>query len=203
MPAPKKITPSYLRHSQSGRARAVWTDRLGNRHDRLLPGPFDSPESRTAFAKLLLELEAAPAVLTMAELLLAFLDHAQQHYRGPDGKPTNEVYEVKVVVGRSASCTPTRGSRSSARSSSRPRQKWVKDERSRTECNRRVGMVKRIFKWAVSEQLAPPAVYQAIATVTGLQKGRTTAHETEPVEPVEDAVVDATLPFLTRAPRTA
>ena len=74
MPAPKKITPSYLRHSQSGRARAVWTDRLGNRQDRFLPGPFESPESRTAFARLLLELDAAPhhtaaaapAVMTMA-----------------------------------------------------------------------------------------------------------------------------------------
>ena len=39
------------------------------------------------------------------------------------------------------------------------RQRWVNDGRSRTECNRRVGMIKRIFKWGVSEELAPPEVY--------------------------------------------
>ena len=41
------------------------------------------------------------------------------------------------------------------------RQRWVNEKRSRTECNRRVAMIKRILKWAVSEELAPPAVYQA------------------------------------------
>lgn len=75
------------------------------RHFRMLPGPFDSPESRSAFARLLLELEAAPhqaeAVdpdgLRMAELL-ASLNHAERHYRGHDGQPTSEIYEVKIVV---------------------------------------------------------------------------------------------------------
>src|SRR5215468_9487386 len=59
-------------------------------------------------------------------------------------------------------------------------------------------MVKRIFKWGVAEELVPPAVYQALATVIGLQKGRTSAHETEPVGPVKDAVVEATLRHLNR-----
>ena len=78
------------------------------------------------------------------------------------------------------------------------RQKWVNDGRSRTECNRRVGMVKRIFKWAASEELAPTAAYHAPVTVSGLLKRRTPAPETDPVGPVEDAVVDATRPFLNR-----
>src|SRR6185312_835292 len=51
--------PSYLRHA-SGKARAVWTDALGIRHFRMLPGPHDSKESRAAFARLQLELETAP-----------------------------------------------------------------------------------------------------------------------------------------------
>jgi hypothetical protein len=106
MPRPRKSIPSYLPHKQSGRARAVWTDQAGTRRFRLLPGPFDSPESRAAFSALLLEQEAAPhhapatnpGGITMAELLLAFLEHAERHYRTPDGKPTSEVYEVKLVV---------------------------------------------------------------------------------------------------------
>jgi hypothetical protein len=60
MPRPRKSIPSYLPHKQSGRARAVWTDPVGVRRFRLLPGAFDSQESRTAFAALLLELDAAP-----------------------------------------------------------------------------------------------------------------------------------------------
>lgn len=50
----------------------------------------------------------------------------------------------------------------------------------------------------MSEELIPPSIYQSVATISGLQKGRTTARETEPVKPIDDAVVDATLPFLTR-----
>src|SRR5262245_7872974 len=207
MPVRRKSIPSYLPHNQSGRARAVWTDQTGTRQFRMLPGAFDSDESRAAFATLLLELQAAPhqvqtpqpTGLTMAELLLAYLDHAEKHYRTPDGKHTSEIYEVRIVIRALRElyadkpvaefgpvCVKT------------ARQKWVNDGRSRTECNRRVALIKRIFQWAVSEELAPPAAYQAVATVTGLQKGRTAAREKALVGPVDDAVVDATLPFLNR-----
>src|SRR5689334_5580167 len=94
----RKSIPSYLPHTQSGRARAVWTDQTGTRHFRMLPGVYDSPESRSAFGTLLRELEAAPhqartepAGRTVAEVLLAHLDHAEVHYRRPDGTQTHEV----------------------------------------------------------------------------------------------------------------
>jgi integrase len=207
MPRPRKSIPSYLPHKQSGRARAVWTDPTGTRRFRLLPGSFDSPESRAAFAALLLELDAAPhhapaadpGGLTLAELLLAYLEHAERHYRTPDGKPTSEVYEVKLVVRALRELyadTPVAAFGPLCVKAAR--QKWVNEGRSRSECNRRVALVKRIIKWAVAEELAPPAVYQAVAAVAGLQKGRTKARETEPIVPVSDAVVEATLPFLGR-----
>ena len=106
MPPRRKSIPSYLPHTQSGKARAVWTDQTGTRQFRMLPGAFDSPESRAAFAALLLELQAAPhqvqapepTGLTMAELLLKYLDHAERHYLGHDGKHTSEIYEVRVVI---------------------------------------------------------------------------------------------------------
>ena len=206
MPPLRKSTPSYLPHTQSGRGRAIWYDRSGNRRQKLLPGPFDSQESRTAFARLQLELESSsaakaadPTGLTLAELLTLYLDFAERHYRGPAGEPTSEVYEVKVVIRALRELyadTPVAEFGPLALKAAR--QQWVNEKRARTECNRRVAMVKRIFKWAVSEELAPPTTYQAIATVTGLQKGRTPARETEPVGPVDDAVVEATLPFLNR-----
>jgi hypothetical protein len=140
----------------------------------------------------------APSAFTVAQLLDAYLDHAERHYRGPDGKPTSKLSEVKSVITvvlelysdlLASEFTPLK--------LKAVRQKWVDAKRVRTECNRCVGTVKRIFKWAVSEELIPPAVYQALATVSGLQKGRTEAIEGEPVGPVDDAVVDATLPHLT------
>ncbi len=120
-------------------------------------------------------------------------------HRTPDGKPTSEIYECKIVV---RALRELYGDTSVAEfgplALKAARQKWVNEKRSRTECNRRVGMVKRIFKWAASEELAPQSVYHALATVTGLKMGRTVAHETDPIGPVEESVVDAILPFLNR-----
>lgn len=50
-----------------------------------------------------------------------------------------------------------------------------------------------MFKWAAGEELIPEETFRALALVAGLRKGRTDAHETAPVLPVDDAVVDKTL----------
>ena len=206
MPPARNRTPSYLPHKQSGRGRAIWYDASGTRQQKLLPGAFDSPESRTAFARLQLELEtspaatvANPAALVMAELLVAYLEHAEQHYRGPDGKPTSTLHEVKIVlrtVRELYAALPV--TEFGPLKLKAVRQKWIESQLVRTECNRRVGIVKRVFKWAVAEELVAPAVYQALAAVAGLQRGRTPARESEPVRPIRDEDIDATLPYLNR-----
>lgn len=101
----RKSVLSYLIHSQSGRARTVWTDKLGIRRQTLLPGAFDSSESRTAFARLQLEIEVSPSAaipargsVSMAEMLLGFLEFARTHYVRPDGSTTHEVDEYKLTV---------------------------------------------------------------------------------------------------------
>jgi integrase len=53
-----------------------------------------------------------------------------------------------------------------------------------------------VFKWAVENELVPASVFQALAAVRGLQKGRTAARETGPVKPVPEAFVDAVLPLV-------
>lgn len=73
----------------------------------------------------------------------------------------------------------------------------VGDGLARKVINHRVGRIKRVFKWAASEQLVPPGVHAALASVAGLQKGRTDARETAPVGPVSDDDVE-TLPHLSR-----
>ncbi len=90
----------------------------------------------------------------MAELLCAHLDHAERHYRDPDGRPTSEVFAVRVVIRAMwALCADTQFGPLAHEAA---RQKWVNEKRNRAERHSRVGTVKRIFKWAASEELAPP-----------------------------------------------
>jgi integrase len=68
----------------------------------------------------------------------------------------------------------------------------------RSVVNRRVGRIKRVFRWGVSKELVPVAVSQALDTLEGLAKGRTAAPESEPVRPVPEAFVEAVRPHVTR-----
>jgi len=55
---------------------------------------------------------------------------------------------------------------------------------SRGVINNRVNRMKRIFRWAVSEELIPTKVYEGLRTVPGLRRGRTqkAQGETDPVQ---------------------
>ena len=72
----------------------------------------------------------------------------------------------------------------------------VADDQSRYYVNKITSASKAMFRWAVENDLAPADVWQGVLAVRGLTKGRTAARETDPIEPVEDSVVDATLPGL-------
>lgn len=67
----------------------------------------------------------------------------------------------------------------------------------RNYVNSEVNRVRRLFRWAVAEERVDPGVYQALAALEGLKKGRTLAPESPGVSVVDDAIVDATLPFMT------
>jgi integrase len=203
----RKPTPSYLLHKQSGRARAVWTDQNGTRQQKLLPGPFDSAESRTAFARLQLELETAPhlapsasarAGVSVSEALLAFMQWAATHYRTPAGEPTTEIGELKWSIRPVRELYgETPAAEFGPRALAAVRQHMIGLGWCRSLINRRIDRVKRVFKWATAEELVPVTVYQTLRTLAGLRKGRTEARESEPVKPVDPAHVNATLPHLT------
>jgi integrase len=119
------------------------------------------------------------------------------HYRHPDGNPTSELADYKLSLRplrHSYGHTPAREFGPLALKAAR--QAMVDDGLSRGVVNQRVGRIRRMFKWAVAEQLLPETVYRALMTVPGLQRGRSEARETEPVRPVADTVVEATLPYL-------
>lgn len=66
MARPRKSASSYLLHSATGQARAVWTDVDSVGHRKLLPGPSDSEESDAPFGRLRLRVKTAPGPVSSA-----------------------------------------------------------------------------------------------------------------------------------------
>jgi integrase len=201
---PRKPVPSYRLHTPSGKAYSDFTDPVTGVRRSVCLGPWNSPESRAEHARLCLELSTGrgsppPAGVTVAELLLAFLRHAEQHYRRADGTPTDEVANVKQmmrVVRESHGHVPAAEFGPTALRA--VRQRMIDRGWSRRNVNLHVGRVRRVFKYGVEHELVPAAVWQALRAVGGLQVGRTAARETAPIRPVADELVDRTLPLLSR-----
>jgi integrase len=207
VPRPRNHVPSYRFHKQSGQAIVTVPLPDGGRRDMLL-GRYGSPESKEHYERILAQLRVAePAAstehlgrhLVVNEVLLAFLRWAKTHYRTPAGKETTEVKElshsaqvVRELYGR----IPAQEFGPLALAA--VRQAMIERGWCRTLINRRIDRVKRVFKWATSQELVPVTVYQALRTLDGLRRGRTNARESKPVKPVDPATVAATLPRLGR-----
>jgi hypothetical protein len=205
MPRKSLSVPSYRRHKSSGQAVAVIRLADGRRVSRYL-GRHGTAESRAAYAKLIAELAAAPtptaaiaakpaAPIPPAALLLAYDQWAERHYRRPDCTPKGELSNVRAairVIREGYELQPAAEFGPLALEA--VRQRMIDAGLSRGVINQRVARLRHVFKWAVAKQLDPVEVYQSLKCVDGLQRGRTEARETEPVGPVDDVVVDATLP---------
>ncbi len=138
-----------------------------------------------------------PADLTVNELILAYLQHAKTYYR-KNNRPTGEMDALKAalqVLRQSYGdvvCSAFGPLKLKA-----VRERMTTDKGwCRNNVNRSVGRIRRMFKWGVANQMIPPSVYQALAAVDGLRRGRSEARETEPITPVPDGVVQAVLPHV-------
>jgi integrase len=69
---------------------------------------------------------------------------------------------------------------------------------ARKTINGRCRRIRHVFKWAAAHELIPASIYDALATIEPLKRGRCDARETEPVQPVARELVDATLKHLPR-----
>jgi integrase len=207
MARPKSIHPTYRLHRKSGRGRAAWTDAAGIEHSKLFPGPFKSPESEAAYRRFIREFDTSPQSvttpnpngITVAEVLLAYVDHADSYYRTPTGEHGGELERVNVIV---KILDDLYGTTPAAQFGPVALKAVRAEFEARGWCRRSVNQqterVRRIFKWAVSESLIPVTVYTALTTVAGLKSGRCKAHETEPIRPVDDAIIEATIEHLNR-----
>jgi integrase len=191
--------PKYRKHRASGQAIVTIAGR------GFYLGPYGTKASKIEYDRLICEwLSAgrpisfgAPAdELCVVEVITQYLGFARDYYR-KDGKPSRYVDDIKPVLrmlremyGRTAA------EEFGPLALKAVRQKMIGKGWARRYVNENVDRIRRMFKWAASEQLIPASVYDGLRTVEGLRKGRTDAPEGEPVQPVADSVVQAVLPHL-------
>jgi integrase len=217
--------PAYRIHKQSGQAIVTLPLPGGGRKDYLL-GIYGSPESQREYGRLIDEWKAgegkiapsngpsAATDLTLEEMVdlfsTTYLDtqcgEAERrdyrlslfpvltlfpHHPAAKFSPLclEKVRDYMVKTGSGKSGTDANG------------KKWnnrVGKGLCRRVVNQRLGRIRRFFKWAASKEHIPASIFQALLSVDGLRAGRSAARESAPVPPVDDLVVNATLPYLTR-----
>jgi integrase len=194
--------PKYRRHS-SGQARVTL-----NGKDHLL-GPYNSAASKEAYRRLIAEWAAgqgpfAPQTtsepITVSEVILAYWRFAKAYYRF-DGKRGDEaclrtaLRLLRSLYGRTAA------GEFGPKSLKACREQMIARDWSRTYANAQVDRIRRMFKWAASEEMVGAGVYEGLCTVAGLRAGKTEARETKKVRPVAADRVSAALPHMPPAVR--
>ena len=168
-------------------------------------GKYNSEESREKYRRLVAEWFATAGHSarpnpsesetvggsTVNQLILAYARFVDGYYV-KDGRPTVEPGNTRLVlriVRRLYGSTPANTFGPLALKA--VRDEMVRAGNCRSEINRRVGRIVRMFKWGVSEELVPPGIYEALRTVAGLRKGRSQVREKPPIGPVVEADVEA------------
>jgi len=205
MPKRNGRVPSYRLHKPSGQARVI----VAGQH--LYLGKYGSPESREKYARLIAEMsvdEAHPVAakpncssqpeISINEMLLAYWQFAETYYC-KDGEPTKELECMKEAIWPLRQLYgSTKAVDFGPQALKAVRQHMIAEQNlCRNVVNRRIGRIKRVFKWAVAEEIVPSSVFHGLQALAGLRYGRSEARETEPIKPVDDQHVDAVLPFVT------
>lgn len=189
--------PSYRRHRPTGQAVVTLSGR------DIYLGPHGTKASKAEYDRLIGEwlacgrtLPRSQSDLTIAELCAAYLSWAKTYYRR-DGRPTGQIEVVKLTIRRlRENYGPTLVAEFGPLKLEAHQMRLASTKLSRNTVNEQIASIRRMFRWAVNKEMVPVAIYQALATVPGLRKGRSPAREPRPIRPVADNVIDATLPKL-------
>ena len=172
---------------------------------RIYLGKFGTQESRDRYHQVLAEwaasgrhLPAAKNEITVLELIARFWEHAQAYYRNGMGELTGSSEAYKYACRYLKLFGDTPAAEFGPRTLKAVREKMIEARASRRYINSSVQKIKRVFKWAASEDLVPVTVYQSLQSVEGLRRGRCRAREGRTVKPVPLEHVEAAKPFLSR-----
>jgi integrase len=208
MPAADRHIPKY-RHYKPKDLAVV---RIDGRDHYL--GKYGTPESRERYHRLLAEhavkgsadlgvettRDSGSQPLSVNKLVLAYFRHVKAYYI-KNGQPTSEVgiiRQVLRIIRRLYGDTAAKDFGPLALKACR--EAMVTRGWSRKSINRQVMRIRAIFKWAAAREMLPATIHEALRTVEGLRKGRSTARERPPVLPVPDDVVEKTLAHLPEVP---
>lgn len=194
MPKLSKSLPKYQKHRASGQAVV----KLYGRCHYL--GPHGTAASKREYDRLVAEwlssgrstsYGANPERYAVVELVVDFLTHAKAYYGcGPRGtyatmvracRPLKQLYSRLAVE------------EFGVQQFKAIRQQLVDANLSRSYINETMRRVVAVFRWGAGEGLIPASVVQTLDVIPGLRKGRSGVRETDPVKPVDAAIVEATL----------
>jgi len=198
-------TPAYCRQRRPD-GQVLAFVKLDGR--RVYLGAWGSLESRERYGRRIAEWSATGrqgdgkaglAGITISELCLAFWKHAETYYVGRDGLPSGEAEHYRAILRELRGLYgATAATAFGPRALRTVRDVWVKRGLARTNTNKLTNRLRKVFKWAVSQELVCSGVYEALRCVEPLKRGRTDARETEPVRPVADEHVNAVLQHVGR-----
>ena len=206
--------PKMVLHRPTGQA-CVNLRLPDGRRRMVYLGTFGSPEAQRRYREVLGQFLAGNTPSTAAakappaseplvsRLVLEYLLHARQEYRNEHGKLSRHVENMDRACGyllaicrnrtvASITCNDLLALR--AHLVAEPMENG--QLRSRRYVNEVVGRVKMVFRWGTTVGLVPGSVWHALSALRALGPGRGGARETEPVEAVPRAMVDAILPHL-------
>ena len=222
---PRKKAPSYRRHKARNCAVVTIAGRdhylgeydspeswekyhqlvheyLARRREPPPPIPNDSP-------------------LTITEVIARYWRFVKTYYV-KNGKPTSEVHAIKLALrfvrrlyGTHNACEFSPKCLKAVREAmitheiirkvkvvdeTTQRVTWdrkvVRKGMARKSINKLIGRVRRMFCWAVEEELLPVEVHASLLRVKGLKRGKSMARETARVRPVSEEHIAAVLPLV-------
>ncbi|MEM9194775.1 MAG: site-specific integrase [Myxococcota bacterium] len=193
--------PSYRLHKATGQAF------VRIRGSDVYLGKHGTPRSRERYHRLIAEWRAnghrlpkSPEELSVAELVVAYLEWADDYYG--ESERENLKYALRPLVrlyGRTKASEfgplAYRALRQSLVDGTAP---GVRKPAARTHANKQMARVRGVFRWGVGRELIPPSVDQALQAVESLKAGRGSAREAKPVLPVPRKDVLAVLPHVSR-----
>lgn len=187
--------PKLQHHKSSGRAKVklngqtVWLGRYG------------SEEAVQEYNRVVALWKAGQAVskapraagvhegATITEVVIAYWSEAQTIYSG-----TSTLHKVRKAMGHLRKlCGAMVAADFGAPMLEAYQQHLIGHGLARTSINDYTAVIRRMFRFAVRKRLAPAIVLHELSAVDGLRAGRSEAREPDPVRPVPEPTIEATI----------
>jgi hypothetical protein len=131
--------------------------------------------------------------LTLNELLVTYVRHASALY-GTSSKEFGCLKDalkiVRLIYGSVAAAE------FGPKKLKTVREKMIEKGWCRNYINAQVNRIRRVFRWAVSEELVPGNVYHALKALPGIRRGTPSVRESPKVKPVPEHLIESALPFM-------